>query len=170
MGKVVDRFGPKAMWSLSATGQAVMFCFWPFIEGFPGYLAMAVGMEVVGALGGAAYGAYTIDVLPPGERVKSRAYMYSMLNLGFTLGAFSGGIALAFHSNSVLHALPLVRRCALRVRRGRDHPRLRAAHDDRSPEDRKVKVPARDRCATSAGCSARSSSACSGPTRSCSTW
>ena len=54
MGKLVDRFGPKKMWALSATGQAAMFCLWPFIEGFPGYLGMAVGMEVIGALGGAA--------------------------------------------------------------------------------------------------------------------
>ena len=67
---------------------------------------MAVGMEVIGALGGAAHGAYTIDVLPPAERVRSRAYMYSALNVGFTLGSLLGGVALAFHSNSVLHALP----------------------------------------------------------------
>ena len=61
-------------------------------------------MEVIGSLGGAAHGAYTIDVLPPDERVKSRAYMYSALNVGFTLGALLGGIALAFESNIVLQA------------------------------------------------------------------
>ena len=106
MGKLVDRFGPKKMWAVSATGQAAMFAVWPFITDFQGYVAMAVGMEVIGALGGAAYGAYTIDVLPPDERVRSRAYMYSALNVGFTLGSLIGGIALAFHSNDVLHALP----------------------------------------------------------------
>ena len=36
------------------------------------------------------------DVLPPEERVSSRAYMYSALNVGFTLGSLTGGIALAF--------------------------------------------------------------------------
>src|SRR5215475_9202552 len=106
MGKLVDRFGPKKMWAVSAAGQAAMFAAWPFISDFKGYVAMAVGMEVIGALGNAAHGAYTIDVLPPDERVKSRAYMYSSLNLGFTLGSLLGGIALAFHSNEVLHALP----------------------------------------------------------------
>ncbi|MDF2144891.1 hypothetical protein [Knoellia sp. p5-6-4] len=85
MGKLVDRFGPKKMWAVSATGQAAMFALWPFITGCEGYIAMAVGMEVIGALGGAAYGAFTIDVLPADERVKSRAYMYSTLNVGFTL-------------------------------------------------------------------------------------
>ena len=48
-----------------ATGQAAMFAVWFFITDFQGYVAMAVGMEVIGALGGAAHGAYTIDVLPP---------------------------------------------------------------------------------------------------------
>ncbi|WP_222117443.1 MFS transporter [Phycicoccus sp. SLBN-51] len=90
MGKLVDRFGPKKMWAVSATGQAAMFALWPFINGFQGYVTMAVGMEVIGALGGAAYGAYTIDVLPADERVKSRAYMYSALNVGFTLGSMLG--------------------------------------------------------------------------------
>ena len=106
MGKLVDRFGPKKMWAVSATGQAAMFAVWPFITDFQGYVLMAVGMEVIGSLGGAAHGAYTIDVLPADERVRSRAYMYSALNVGFTLGSLVGGVALAFHSNDILHALP----------------------------------------------------------------
>src|SRR6476620_8323558 len=141
MGKLVDRFGPKKMWAVSAAGQAAMFAFWPFIPGFEGYVSMAVGMEVVGALGGAAYGAYTINVLPPEERVKSRAYMYSALNVGFTLGSLVGGIALAFHSNDVLHALPWFTAVVFLVNAAAVSRLPRASHDDRTPEDRKVKVP-----------------------------
>jgi MFS family permease len=140
MGKLVDLFGPKKMWAVSATGQAAMFCLWPFIEGFPGYVAMAVGMEVIGALGGAAYGAYTIDVLPPDERVKSRAYMYSALNVGFTLGSMAGGIALAFHSNHVLHSLPWFTAVVFLVNAAAITRLPRASHDERTPEDRKEKV------------------------------
>jgi MFS family permease len=141
MGKLVDRFGPKKMWALSATGQAAMFAFWPFIGDFKGYVVMAVGMEVIGALGGAAFGAYTIDVLPPGERVTSRAYMYSALNVGFTLGSLVGGIALAFHSNDVLHALPWFTTVAFLVNAVAITRLPRASHDERTPEDRKVKIP-----------------------------
>ncbi len=140
MGKLVDRFGPRRMWAVSATGQAAMFCLWPFIEGFPGYLMMAVGMEVIGALGGTAYGAYTIDVLPPDERVKSRAYMYSALNVGFTLGSMTGGIALAFHSNHVLHAVPWFTALAFLVNAVAITRLPRASHDERTPEDRRHKV------------------------------
>jgi MFS family permease len=141
MGKVVDRFGPKRCWAVSAAGQASLFTVWPFIEGFGGYVAMAVAMEVVGALGGAAYGAYTIDVLPPDERVRSRAYMYSALNVGFTLGAALGGIALAFESNSVLEAIPWFTAVAFLVNAAAILQLPNASHDDKTVAERKVKLP-----------------------------
>src|SRR5215207_3834908 len=136
-GKMVDRYGPKRMWALSATGQAGLFAFWPFIDSFSGYVAMAVAMEVIGSLGGAAHGAYTIDVLPPDERVKSRAYMYSALNVGFTLGALLGGVALAFQSNTVLHALPWFTAAVFLVNAAAISRLPRASHDERTAEDRK---------------------------------
>lgn len=141
MGKLVDRFGPKKMWALSAAGQAGMFALWPLISGFQGYVTMAVAMEVIGALGGAAHGAYTIDVLPAHERVRSRAYMYSALNVGFTLGSMLGGIALAFNSNDVLHVLPWFTTVVFLVNAASVTRLPNATHDERTAEDRKVKIP-----------------------------
>jgi MFS family permease len=141
MGRLVDRFGPKRMWAVSAAGQAAMFSVWPFITDFQGYVAMAVGMEVIGALGGAAHGAYTIDVLPPDERVRSRAYLYSALNVGFTLGSLMGGIALAFHSNDLLHALPWFTTAVFALNAAAITRLPKASHDERTPEERKVRVP-----------------------------
>ncbi len=139
MGKLVDRFGPKRCWAVSAAGQASLFTLWPFIDGFAGYVAMAVAMEVVGSLGGAAHGAYTIDVLPAEERVTSRAYMYSALNVGFTLGSLLGGIALAFDSNQVLMAIPWFTSIAFLVNATAILRLPNASHDERTPEERKVK-------------------------------
>lgn len=141
MGKLVDRFGPKKMWAVSAMGQAAMFAVWPFIGDFQGYLLMAVGMEVIGALGGAAHGAYTIDVLPADERVKSRAYMYSALNVGFTLGSLLGGVALAFDSNDILQALPWFTAAVFLVNATAISRLPRASHDERTPDERRRKVP-----------------------------
>ena len=98
-------------------------------------------MEVIGALGGTAHGAYTIDVLPPGERVKSRAYMYSALNVGFTLGSLVGGIALAFESLTLLKTVPWFTAAvfmfnAVNVTRLPDAP-----HDLKTTEERKLKIP-----------------------------
>ena len=107
-GKLADRIGPQRMWGLGAAGTAAMYTLWPFIDGFAAFLAMSVVLEVVNSAGGAGRGAYVIDVLPQQERVQSQAYMYSALNLGFTLGAALGGIALAFNSDQLIRALPLL--------------------------------------------------------------
>ena len=141
MGRLVDRIGPKRCWSLSSAGQAALFAAWPFIDSFQGFLAMTVVMEVVGSPGHIAYRAYTIDVLPPRERVTSRAYMYSALNVGFTVGAMLGGIALAFESNEVLHALPWFTAAVFLVNAVAITRLPRASHDDRTPEERRVKIP-----------------------------
>jgi MFS family permease len=140
-GKLVDRFGPKRCWAVSAAGQASLFTLWPFIDGFGGYVAMAVTMEIVGSLGGAAYGAYTIDVLPPDERVLSRAYMYSALNVGFTLGSLLGGVALAFDSNTLLRGIPWFTTLAFLINALAILRLPNAPHDDRTPQERKVKLP-----------------------------
>ena len=141
MGRLVDRFGAKRCWSVGAAIQAALFALWPLIDGFGGYVAMAVTMEIFGSLGGAANGAYTIDVLPADERVSSRAYLYSALNLGFTLGSLRGGIALAFHSNSVLHALPWFTSLVFAVNAVAILRLPNAAHDERTPEERRVRLP-----------------------------
>jgi predicted MFS family arabinose efflux permease len=73
-----------------------MFAAWPFIGGFAGYLTMVVCFEIVENAAGAGRNAYILDVMPEDERVATQAYMYSALNVGFTLGAIIGGIALAF--------------------------------------------------------------------------
>src|SRR3546814_20003215 len=65
MGKLVDRFGPRRMWALSAAGQAAVFSVWPFLNDFQGYLAMAIVMAVTGSLGGDAPGALPTHYLPP---------------------------------------------------------------------------------------------------------
>lgn len=139
MGRLVDRFGPKRCWAISAAGQAATFTVWPFIDSFAGYVAMAVAMEVIGSLGGAGHGAYTIDVLPPDERVRSRAYMYSALNVGFTLGSLLGGIALAFQSNDLLMVIPWFTSAVFLVNTVAITRLPNASHDERTPEERKVK-------------------------------
>ena len=141
MGKLVDIFGPKKMWAVSAAGQAAMFALWPFITDFRGYVLMAAVMEVIGALGSAAHGAYTIDALPADERVRSRAYMYSALNAGFTLGSLVGGVALAFHSNHLLHAIPWFTAAMFLLNATAISRLPKASHDERTPEDRRTKVP-----------------------------
>jgi len=106
-GKLTDRIGPKRMWSIGAMVAALMFAAWPFIDSFTGYLAMVVCFEIIENAGGAGRNAYILDVMPEEERVATQAYMYSALNVGFTLGAIVGGIALAFDNLTVMRWMPL---------------------------------------------------------------
>ena len=141
MGKLADRIGPKRAWAVSAAGQGAMYAVWPFIDDFTGYVLMAIVMEVIGSLGGAAHGAYTVDVLPPTERVKSRAYMYSALNVGFTLGALLCGIVLAFESVTLLHVIPVFSTVAFLANAVFIGRLPKASHDLKSAEERREKVP-----------------------------
>jgi len=106
-GKLTDRIGPKRMWAAGAFVAAMMFAAWPFIVSFAGYLAMVVCFEIIENAAGTGRNAYILDVMPEKERVATQAYMYSALNVGFTLGAIIGGVALAFDNVTVMRWLPL---------------------------------------------------------------
>jgi MFS family permease len=107
-GKVVDRLGPKRMWTAGTVASGCLFAAWPFIDSFTGYLAMVVCFEIIANAGGAGRNAYILDVMSEDERVATQAYMYSALNVGLTLGAVVGGVALAVDDISVIRWLPLL--------------------------------------------------------------
>lgn len=107
-GKAADRIGPKRMWALGAAAEALLYLAWPWIGGFGAFLAMMILLEIVTTAGRSGRGAYTIDVFPRAERVRSQAFMRAALNLGFTLGALVGGLALAFDNNDVIRGVPVL--------------------------------------------------------------
>ena len=108
LGKLADRVGPKRMWALGSFASAGLYAVWPVVDGFAAYLAMMVVLELVGTAGWSGRGAYTIDAFPREERVRSQAFMRAALNIGFTLGALFGGLALAFNDDTVIRAVPWV--------------------------------------------------------------
>jgi hypothetical protein len=65
--------------------------------------------------------------------------MYSALNAGFTLGALVGGIALAFDSIQVLQVVPWFTAMVFVVNAVAILRLPNASHDDRTPEERRVK-------------------------------
>lgn len=106
MGKLADKIGPKRLWAISAALEALLYGLWPFIEGFAAFLAMMVVLDLVSTAGWNGRGAYTLDVFPREERVRSQAFMRAALNIGFTLGALIGGLALAFNNDDIVRAVP----------------------------------------------------------------
>ncbi len=106
-GRVVDRFGPKRVWVITTWGRGACFIALPFVGSFEDYLLVGVAFAIFGSAGGSSHQAYVLDVLPKKERIETQAYMYSALNVGFTLGAMLGGVALAFDSLTVIRWTPI---------------------------------------------------------------
>ncbi|KQZ75790.1 MFS transporter [Nocardioides sp. Root151] len=132
-GKLADRVGPKRIWSIGAVAGALLYLTYPWIHGFIGFVAIVCGLALVEAAGGAGRGAYTIDVFPREERVRSLAFMRSALNIGFTLGALIGGLALAMHDDDVIRAVPLFTAAILFVNAWLITRLPDAAHDHPAP-------------------------------------
>ena len=107
LGRLADRLGPRRIWAISSFATAGLYLGWPLIEGFTAYLVMMIVVELVGAAGYSGFGAYTLDVFPHDERVRSQAFMRAALNIGFTLGALFGGLALAFNNDDIVRAVPV---------------------------------------------------------------
>ncbi|GAA1797662.1 MFS transporter [Nocardioides hankookensis] len=113
LGRLADRIGPKRQWAIGASLTAALYLLWPFIGGFSTFLVMVVVLELAQRAGWSGRGAYTLDVFPHDERVRSMAFMRAALNIGFTIGALAGGLALAFDSDAVIRAMPWVTACVL---------------------------------------------------------
>ncbi len=108
LGRLADQVGTKRLWAASALAQALLFLLWPWLYGFTQFVAMAVVLEIVGTAGGAAWAGYTLNAFPREERVRSQAFMRSALNIGFTIGALIGGLALATNSDAVVRMVPIL--------------------------------------------------------------
>ncbi len=106
LGRLADRFGPRRVWLVCAVVDALSYLAWPFVHGFAGFVALMVFAEVVDSAGQSARGAYTLDVFPRQERVRSLAFMRAALNSGFALGAMIGGVALALPTDVGIRAVP----------------------------------------------------------------
>lgn len=115
LGKLADRVGPKRLWTVAGFAGAALYAAWPLVGGFAAFLFVVIALEAVGTAGRAGRGAYAIDALPREERVRSMAFMRAALNVGFTLGALLGGVALALNSDDIVRSLPWVTAVILTV-------------------------------------------------------
>ncbi len=95
LGGLTDRYGPQRVWVVGLVLNAALFATYPFVGGFAGFLAVVVALAAVDAAIGVARQVYSINALPPAERVTAMAYQRSSLNVGFGLGAVISGLVLA---------------------------------------------------------------------------
>ena len=105
LGGLTDRFGPQRVWVLGLVLEAALFASYPFVGGFAGFLAVVVALAGVDAATGVARQVYSLNALPPAERVTAMAYQRSLLNVGFGLGAVISGLVLAVDTTAAYRAM-----------------------------------------------------------------
>lgn len=108
LGHLTDRFGTHRTWIVGAFLEALLFAAWLLARDFAAYVAVTVLLEVVETWMRLGRNAYRLAIFPRELRVRSNAYMRASRNVGYTLGALAGGLALAAHDNLLIEAVPVV--------------------------------------------------------------
>lgn len=108
LGRISDAVGAKRMWGVTALTQALLYLLWPLAGSFASFVAVTIALEIAVTGSRSARGAYTLDVFSGEDRIRSLAFMRSARNIGYTLGAALGGVALATDDLDVIRAVPVV--------------------------------------------------------------
>ncbi|MGW6027025.1 MFS transporter [Streptomyces sp. NPDC055099] len=139
-GHLSDRLGSRNTSVAFGIAQGIAVCAYALTGGFISFLAVVALSAVMDAGGAAARGALIAEALPPAERVRARAYLQSVINVGLSVGTLAGAIALAADSGALYRGL-LVAAGALFVAAGLmclPLPAARAAAAGRPDERRNV--------------------------------
>lgn len=108
IGRFTDRIGAKKLWIAAAAAEAALYLAWPVVTGFSLFVALLSVLAVVEASGMSARNVYRIAVFPRDIRVGALARMRAARNVGYTLGAGAGGVALGVGSREAIMAVPLL--------------------------------------------------------------
>lgn len=108
LGRLADLVGAKPLWVVTSAIEAALYFAWPFIGGFWSFVVMLSVLASVEAAARSGRNVYRIAVFPREVRVRANAYMRSARNVGYTLGAGAGGVALGIGTDEAIIAVPLL--------------------------------------------------------------
>jgi MFS family permease len=108
LGRLTDVVGAKLLWVVASLLEAGLYLVWPVIGSFAAFVAMLAVLACVETAARSAREVYRIAVFPRETRVRAMAYMRAARNVGYTLGAGAGGIALGIGSREAIIAVPLL--------------------------------------------------------------
>jgi len=108
LGRLSDRVGAKPLWAAASLVEAVLFFAWPLAGGMFLFITLLSLLAAISSAGNTGRNVYRIAVFPRDVRVRALAYMRSARNVGYTLGALAGGIALAIGTRTAIMAVPIL--------------------------------------------------------------
>jgi MFS family permease len=108
LGRLSDRVGAKPLWAVASVIEALLYFAWPLVGGMVGFVVLLAVLASVSVAGTTGRNVYRIVVFPREVRVRALAYMRSARNVGYTLGALAGGLALAVGTTEAIVAVPIL--------------------------------------------------------------
>ena len=105
LGMVSDRIGARRLLTILFVAEAVGFTLYPLVNSVPIFFALIVVMGFLEFGTGPSMAALIQTMVPLQDRVRMRAVMRTVFNIGFSIG--SGIAAVAVLGRDVLDAIPL---------------------------------------------------------------
>jgi MFS family permease len=105
LGSVSDRIGARRLLTILFLAEAVGFTLYPFVHTAPVFFALVIVMGFLEFGTGPSMAALIRSLVPPDDRVRMRAVMRTVFNIGFSIG--SGLAAIAVLGRDWLDAIPL---------------------------------------------------------------
>jgi MFS family permease len=99
-GHAADRLGSRTAAVLFVGLQGLTICGYAIAQSFVAFTVAASLVIAAQSAADAARGALIAGVLPQKDRVRARAYLRSITNIGISIGAIGGGVALHFDSQA----------------------------------------------------------------------
>ncbi|MFE0461427.1 MFS transporter [Kitasatospora sp. NPDC058965] len=107
LGRLADRHGARRAYLGLLLVQAVGMAGFTLVRSFPAFVAAAALVALADQGAGAARAALIASVATGGDRVRLRARLRSVTNVGITLGALGAGVALQLDTPAAYRALVL---------------------------------------------------------------
>ena len=108
LGRLSDHVGAKPLWAVGALVEALLYFAWPLVGGMTSFILLLALLSAISTAGNTGRNVYRIAVFPRDVRVRALAYMRAARNVGYTLGALAGGIALAIGTREAIIAVPIL--------------------------------------------------------------
>ncbi|MFB7178774.1 MFS transporter [Streptomyces sp. NPDC056257] len=106
-GHLADALGARKASIAFVLLQGLTLWGYALVGGFTGMLIAASLVAVAESASNASRGALIANAIPSKERVRTRAYLRSVTNVGFSIGTVLGGLALS-HDSPAVYAAELI--------------------------------------------------------------
>ncbi|MEU4715088.1 MFS transporter [Micromonospora purpureochromogenes] len=108
MGYLADRHGPRGIQLGALVASGLFTAALVAVRSFPTFLVVGVLMAVADAASRGARGALIAGAVPADQRVRTRAWLRAVTNVGISVGAVVAGVGLAADTRAAYVALILL--------------------------------------------------------------